>query len=163
MEYITYAIAFIFIVITVWRVFKIFSHISYSRTPRARMNELGTRLWHDIHSEELNRSKPESLFETIVAEGNAMDNFKAALKKAYPSADFSDVEKMGGKYLAHLILCEPTIYGREINQSAKDAIIATSETHGGGAQLYCVSLVKTLYGKEEARKYALDIITGKLK
>lgn len=163
MEYITYAIAFIFIVITVWRVFKIFSHISYSRTPRARINELGNRLWKDLYAEEVSRSNPESLVDSVIVEGTVIDNFKAALKKAYPSADFSDVEKMGGKYLAHLILCEPTIYGREINQDAKDAIIATSETHGGGTQLYCVSLVKTLYGKEEARKYALDIITGKLK
>lgn len=163
MEYITYAIAFIFIVITVWRVFKIFSHISYSRTPRARINELGNRIWKDLYAEEVSRSNPESLVDSVIVEGTVIDNFKAALKKAYPSADFSDVEKMGGKYLAHLILCEPTIYGREINQDAKDAIIATSETYGGGSQLYCVSLVKTLYGKEEARKYALDIITGKLK
>lgn len=163
MKYIIYAIAFIFIVITVWRVFKIFSHISYSRTPRARMNELGNRLWTDIHAEELNRSNPDTLAETLVAEGNAIDDFKAALKKAYPSADFSDVERMGGNYLAYLILCEPTIYGREINQSARAAIIATSVSRGEGAQLYCVSLVKILYGKEEARKYALDIITGKLK
>lgn len=163
MEYITYAIAFIFIVIIVWRVFKIFSHISYSRTPRARINELGNRLWKDLYAEEVSRSNPESLVDSVIVEGTVIDNFKAALKKAYPSADFSDVEKMGGKYLAHLILCEPMIYGKAINQGARDSIIATSETYGGGAQLYCVSLVKTLYGKEEARKYALDIITGKLK
>lgn len=163
MEYITYAIAFIFIVIIVWRVFKIFSHISYSRTPRARINELGNRLWKDLYAEEVSRSNPESLVDSVIVEGTVIDNFKDALKKAYPSADFSDVEKMGGKYLAHLILCEPMIYGKEINQDARDAIIAISETHGGGVQPYCVSLVKTLYGKEEARKYALDIITGKLK
>lgn len=163
MEYVTYAVAFLVIVITACRVYKIISSISYSRTPRARTNELGNKLWKDLYAEEVSRSNPDSLVDSFIVEGKVMDNFKDALKKAYPSADFSDVEKMGGKYLAHLILCEPTIYGKEINQDARDAIIATSETHGEGAQLYCVSLVKTLYGEEEARKYALDIITGKLK
>lgn len=163
MEYVTYAVAFLVIVITVCRVYKIISYILYSRTPRAKINELGNRLWKDLYAEEVSRSKPDSLVDSFIVEGKVMDKFKAALKKAYPSADFSDFEKTGGKYLAYLILCEPKIYGKEINQDARDAIIATSETHGGGVQPYCVSLVKTLYGKEEARKYALDIITGKLK
>lgn len=165
MEYVTYAVAFLVIVITICRVYKIISYILYSRTPRAKINELGNRLWKDLYGEEISKSG-QSIYpdiEALMAEGDAEDRFKEALKKAYPSADFSDVEKMGGKYLAYLILCEPTIYGREINQDARDAIIATSESRGGSVQLYCVSLVKTLYGKEEARKYALDIITGKLK
>lgn len=165
MEYLTYAVAFVVVVIIICRVYKIISYIFYSRTPRAKINELGSRLWKDLCGEEISKSG-QSIYpdiDALMAEGDAEDNFKEALKKAYPSADFSDVEKLRENYLSSLILSEPTIYGKEINEEAKGAIIGASIERGASVQLYCVSLVKSLYGKEEARKYAFDIITGKLK
>ena len=86
----------------------------------------------------------------------------AEIREQYPGYALSDIYTKEGKYLSDLVLEESTIYGKFISSELEHSIKSIASKINICALLVLVKVAEEKYGKEEARKYAYDILIGRL-
>lgn len=161
MKYILYAIlAVLIIFIFLLLASEIYKAWYYKKNPRARLHNLAMRYYAGVCGMVTRICQDEG--RPYTKEESIREFFKD-IAREHHEIDFSPVWKKKGEYFYELLLSHPELrstYPPEFLEVTFKDICSSIEIC---PQLFIARMIEYFYGREEAAKYAYDIITGKLK
>lgn len=156
MQYVLYFCGgIVFLFILSW----IYARLSEKGNPRRSLNRIGRKLYSKIIKREIENAKKEN---RLPDDWYPLRILYAEIREQYPGYALSDIYTKEGKYLSDLVLEESTIYGKFISSELEHSIKSIALKINICALLVLVKVAEEKYGKEEARKYAYDILIGRL-
>lgn len=160
MKYIIYGLLgaltiFVFLFFAV----KLYSAWYYKKRPGVRLHNHAMRYFAGVCGMVTRICQDEG--RPYTKEESIREFFKD-IAREHQEIDFSPVWKKKGEYFYELLLSHPELntYPPELLEVTFKDIYSAIELC---PQLFIARMIEHFYGREEAAKYAYDIITGKLK
>lgn len=137
----------------------IYARLSERGNPRRKLNRIGKTLYIQVANNEIKNAETENRPFDL---GFVLATLYISMRKEFPSLEFLELHEKGGAYLSDLILSEPIIYNKFISAEMAHTIESIASEMDICGQIALAKIVEEEFGKEEARKYAYDILIGRL-
>ncbi len=157
-------------IITLFIVLKIYNYIDFRKNPRKRINKLGHKLYNKLANLEWNMAKHENREPQYI--NIWIELYYIFISTLKPNATY----ELQPELVIYELSENPVRYGLNILKispyiqtlSEKDPLfdiwlLENIQNLPMSAQLVLVKITEEYYGIDEAAKYIIDILTGKLK